>query len=92
MVHCLQSGDGLNKACSVQGIYEKYFTAKIYARELQVLFPNFDWNKAGVDISDMDEDKLSFHMQDSWKAFVDKSMCIGVQCFVMHVIKNILFY
>ena len=52
-------------------------TGKIYSRALQVLFPNFDWNKAGVDISDMDEDKLSFHMQ-SWKAFVDESTCIGV--------------
>ena len=76
MVRRLKSGDGL-KLAMYKACMKNTSTAKICSRGLQVLFPNFDWNKAGVDISDMDEDKLSFHMQ-SWKAFVDESTCIGV--------------
>ena len=74
MVHSLKSGDSLKVA-----MYKAYMrntsTAAVYSRGLRVLFPNFDWNKAGVDTSDMDEDKLSFHMQ-SWRAFVDDKIGI----------------
>ena len=45
-------------------------TARIYSRGLQVLFPSeFNWNDAGVDTSNLDEDELSKQMF-SWRAFV----------------------
>ena len=49
-----------------------YATAKIYSKGLSVLFPNFDWSKAGVDVSQISADELSIQMQ-SWRAFVDVS-------------------
>ena len=74
MVHSLKSGDSL-KVATYKAYMKNTSTAAVYSRGLRVLFPNFDWNKAGVDTSDMDEEKLSFHMQ-SWRAFVDDKIGI----------------
>ena len=49
-------------------------TAWVYSKGLSVLYPqDFNWEEAGLDVSTIDEDELSFQMQ-SWKAFVDEKL------------------
>ena len=69
--------DSLQKAEDLPTVmYRAYMknvsTTRTYSKGLSVLFPNFDWNKAGVDITQVSADDLSFQMQ-SWRAFVDSS-------------------
>jgi hypothetical protein len=70
-VHSLQKGEDLPNVM-YRAYMKNYSTAKIYSKGLSVLFPNFDWSKAGVDVSQISADELSIQMQ-SWRAFVDVS-------------------
>ena len=70
-VHSFQKGEDL-QTVMYRAYIKSHSTAKIYSKGLSVLFPNFDWSKAGVDVSQISADELSIQMQ-SWRAFVDVS-------------------
>ena len=70
-VHSLQKGEDL-PTVMYRAYMKNVSTARTYSKGLSVLFPNFDWKKAGVDTSQVSADELSLQMQ-SWRAFVDSS-------------------
>ena len=70
-MHSLQKGEDL-QTVMYRAYMKNHSTAKIYSKGLSVRFPNFDWNKAGVDTSQISADELSLQMQ-SWRAFVNVS-------------------
>ena len=59
-VHSLKTGNSL-KTTMYKAYMKNKQTAWVYSKGLSVLYPqDFNWEEAGVDVSNIDEDALSF--------------------------------